>query len=157
METVTLVSEDKQEFTVETEVARQCETFKTIIEESRNTSSRETGETRIPCMDVSAPVLRKVIEFCKHQYENPTVEERKGNSLTEWETNFCSLDDETIFGIILAANYLENKVLLDVACKSVANQIKGKSPDQIRQRFNIKNDFSEEEQKQLEKEHTFTE
>ncbi|KAK1908906.1 hypothetical protein P3342_006786 [Pyrenophora teres f. teres] len=48
-------------------------------------------------------------------------------------------DQEMLFEIILAANYLDIKALLDVGCKTVANMIKGKSPDEIRKTFNIGN------------------
>ena len=34
----------------------------------------------------------------------------------------------------------------DVGCKTVANMIKGKTPEQIRQTFNIVNDFTPEEE-----------
>ena len=32
--------------------------------------------------------------------------------------------------------------LLDVTCKTVANMIKGKTPEEIRETFNIKNNFT---------------
>jgi S-phase kinase-associated protein 1 len=40
---------------------------------------------------------------------------------------------------------LDIKGLLDVTCKTVANMIKGKAPEEIRRTFNIKNDFTPQE------------
>ena len=39
--------------------------------------------------------------------------------------------------------------LLDVTCKTVANMIKGKTPEEIRKTFNIKNDFTQAEEEQV--------
>ena len=50
---------------------------------------------------------------------------------------------------VQAANYLDIKGLLDVTCKTVANMIKGKSPEEIRKTFNIKNDFTPAEEEQV--------
>lgn len=36
-----------------------------------------------------------------------------------------------------------------MTCKTVANMIKGKTPEEIRKTFNIKNDFTEEEEAQV--------
>ena len=41
-----------------------------------------------------------------------------------------------------AANYLNIKTLLDLTCKTVADMIKGKTPEEIRAHFNIQNDFT---------------
>uniref|UniRef100_A0A8D0HTU9 S-phase kinase-associated protein 1 n=2 Tax=Sus scrofa TaxID=9823 RepID=A0A8D0HTU9_PIG len=57
----------------------------------------------------------------------------------------------TLFQLVLAANYLDIKGLLDVTCKTVANMIKGKTPEEIRKTFNIKNDFTEEAAAQVTK------
>lgn len=56
-----------------------------------------------------------------------------------------------------AANYLDIKGLLDVTCKTVANMIKGKTPEEIRKTFNIKNDFTPIEEEQVRKENEWCE
>lgn len=60
-----------------------------------------------------------------------------------------SFDDHFLSSSFQAANYLDIKGLLDVTCKTVANMIKGKTPEEIRKTFNIKNDFTEEEEAQV--------
>ncbi|EHA98526.1 S-phase kinase-associated protein 1 [Heterocephalus glaber] len=57
----------------------------------------------------------------------------------------------------IATNYLEVKGLLDVTCKTVANMIKGKTSEEICKIFNIKNDFTEEEEAQVRKENQWCE
>lgn len=46
-----------------------------------------------------------------------------------------------------AAEYLQIKSLLDLTCQTIADDmIKGKTPQEIRTTFTIKNDFIEEEE-----------
>jgi S-phase kinase-associated protein 1 len=47
---------------------------------------------------------------------------------------------------VQAANYLNINNLLDLACQAVADMITGKTPEEIRKIFNIKNDFTPEEE-----------
>ncbi len=54
-----------------------------------------------------------------------------------------------MFEIVMAANYLEVKGLLDKACKAVANLIIGKTPEEIRETFNVKDDFTPAEKEQI--------
>ena len=70
---------------------------------------------------------------------------------------FSQVDDETLFNLILAANYLDIKPLLDLTCKTVADEIKGKTPEEIRIRFNIKNDFTPEEEEEVKRENAWCE
>lgn len=50
---------------------------------------------------------------------------------------FLPTDNGQLFELILAANYLNIKSLLDITCQAVAEQIRGKTPQQIRENFGI--------------------
>ena len=113
---------------------------------------------------VNEAVLRKVIEWCEHhKNDKPTTDaddtdtRRKSTEIEEWDQKFMQVDQEMLFEIILAANYLDIKALLDVGCKTVANMIKGKSPEEIRKTFNIQNDFTPEEEEQIRRENEWAE
>ncbi len=70
----------------------------------------------------------------------------------EWDAKFVDIEQEMLFELILAANYLDIKSLLDLTCAKVASMIKNKSPEDIRRTFNIKNDFTPEEEAQVREE-----
>ncbi|KAG0045555.1 hypothetical protein BGZ83_009249 [Gryganskiella cystojenkinii] len=156
--TITLTSLDNQEFKVDKEVAERSILIKNMIE--------DVGESDapIPLPNVSSAVLAKVIEYCEHHRNDPvqvqdeTDDPRKrSNDIEEWDMKFMQVEQEMLFEIILAANYLDIKPLLDVGCKTVANIIKGKTPEEIRKAFNIVNDFTPEEEAQIKKENEWAE
>ena len=81
----------------------------------------------------------------------------KTTDIDEWDQTFMKVDQEMLFKIMLAANYLDIEALLDVGCKTVANMIKGKSTEDIRKIFNIINDFTAEEEEQIRRENEWAE
>lgn len=54
-----------------------------------------------------------------------------------------------------AANYLNIKGLLDIVCAVIAEEIQGKTPEQIRKHFNIKETFTPEEEDEIRRENTY--
>lgn len=127
-------------------------------------SEEEGPSEAVPIPNVNEAVLKKVIEWCDHHRNDPIqanedeVDSRKKpTEIDEWDQKFMQVDQEMLFEIILAANYLDIKALLDVGCKTVANMIKGKSPEEIRKTFNIQNDFTPEEEDQIRRENEWAE
>lgn len=115
---------------------------------------------------MTGPILQKVIEWCTHHRSDaaPPAEEdataarpRGSEDISEWDEDFVKVDQATLFEMILAANYLDIKPLLDLTCKTVANMIKGKTPEEIRKTFNIINDFTPEEEEQVRRENEWCE
>merc|ERR1712232_450084 len=155
-EEVTLMSSDEQNFQVDVKVAQMSETIKNLIEDAGTDSP-------IPLPNVTGKILDKVVEYCKYHTEHPTAvsDEKKDDKRTDdiipWDAEFSKVDQATLFELILAANYLDIKQLLDLTCKTVANMIKGKTPEEIRKTFNIKNDFTPEEEEQVRKENEWCE
>eukprot|EP00884_Botryococcus_braunii_P004159 jgi/Botrbrau1/13744/Bobra.0056s0001.1 len=69
--------------------------------------------------------------------------------LKEFDAEFVNVDQSTLFELILAANYMDCKDILDLTCLTVANMMKGKSAEEVRKRFHIKNDYSPEEEDEV--------
>ena len=90
----------------------------------------DTADTPIPLPNVSGKILEKVIEFCTHHLNDSPPnsdagDDKRTDNISPWDTDFCKIDQTTLFELILAANYLDIKPLLDLTCKTVANMIKG--------------------------------
>jgi S-phase kinase-associated protein 1 len=92
-----------------------------------------------------------VIEYCKYHVKAKKENESEA-SVKAFNGEFVKVDQATLFEMILAANYLNMKGLLDLTCMTVANMMKGKTPEEIRKTFNIKNDFTPEEEEEVRKE-----
>ncbi|KAK7970303.1 hypothetical protein PG996_001265 [Apiospora saccharicola] len=158
--TIRLQSNDNHVMDVDKAVAERSLLIKNMLEDLGDAAVSET----IPIPNVTEPVLRKVIEWCEHHRGDPpaTNEEesdtrKRTTEIEEWDQKFMQVDQEMLFEIILASNYLDIKPLLDVGCKTVANMIKGKSPEEIRKTFNITNDFTPEEEEQIRRENEWAE
>jgi len=157
---IKLQSNDQHLIEVDQQVAERSLLIKNMLEDLGDAA---VGQT-IPIPNVTEPVLRKVIEWCEHHRNDPpsTGEDdndnrKKTTEIEEWDQKYMQVDQEMLFEIILASNYLDIKPLLDVGCKTVANMIKGKSPEEIRKTFNITNDFTPEEEEQIRRENEWAE
>lgn len=75
--------------------------------------------------------------------------------MKEFDAEFMKVDHRFIFDIVLAANFLNINSLLDLTCQTVADKIKGKMPEDIREMFNITNDFTPQEEADLCKENAW--
>ncbi|KAH9431492.1 E3 ubiquitin ligase complex SCF subunit scon-3 [Pyricularia oryzae] len=142
LQKVTLHSNDDKFIEVDRAVACSSRVIKDLID---NLGEEMATATPIPIHNVSQAVLKKVLEWCEHHQNDPaqTSDEDsksfvKTTCMDEWDEKFMlQFDQEMLFEIILASNYLEIKALLEVGCKTVANMIKGKSPGEIRKTFKI--------------------
>lgn len=111
------------------QVVNTCLTFKDMV------AAIDADDVSLPLPDISTPTLNLVIEYCAHYPSPPTA-------VTEWDKKFIANlnDSDTVFQLILAAEYLNVKPLLDAACLHIATLIRGKSPDTIRDMFGLADD-----------------
>merc|ERR1719440_2216534 len=80
------------------------------------------------------------------EIEKPLKSAIMAEVVDSWDANFVEVKQELLFELILAANYMDIKPLLDLTCAKVASMIKGRTPDEIRKIFNISSDFTPEEE-----------
>ena len=163
---VNLVSQEGDKFEVKKGAAAMSELVKTmLIDGDDEDEDEDENEQDIPLPNVKSAVLAKVIEFCNYhvtngpmkEIEKPLKSANMAEVVGEWDANFVGIDQEMLFELILAANYMDIKSLLDLSCAKVASMIKGKTPEEIRNTFNIVNDFTPEEEAQVREENKWCE
>jgi len=158
---VNLVSADGETFEVTIKSAEMSELVKPMVAEDED----EETEQEIPLPNVKSTVLAKVVEFCNYhvtngpmkEIEKPLKSANMAEVVGEWDANFVDIEQEMLFELILAANYMDIESLLDLTCAKVASVIKGKTPEEIRNTFNIVNDFTPEEEAQIREENKWCE
>ncbi|XP_053202352.1 S-phase kinase-associated protein 1-like [Panonychus citri] len=162
MPTIRLISSDGEVFPVDVEIAQVSVTIKTMLEDL-GLDEEEGDDDMVPLHNVNSTILKKIITWATHHHkdlpppENDDCRDKRTDDISTWDADFLKVDQGTLFELILAANYLDIKGLLDVSCKTVANMIKGKTPEEIRKTFNIVNDFTPAEEEQIRKENDWCE
>ncbi|KAK4336686.1 hypothetical protein RND71_044112 [Anisodus tanguticus] len=152
---IKLKTSDGKIFEIDINLAKRFGTLKTLIEDS------ELDDNNPVCLNnISGNVMEKIIEYSLHHFNDPPIPE--DISIRErrksFDRNFItSIDTDLIFELIVAANFLDERSLFDLACKSIANIIKYKTVDEIRSYFNIKNDFTHAEEELLKQENSWAE
>ena len=149
-EKVKLQTMDGEVVEVDKEIACKSTLVRGYVEDNPDT------DDVIPIPAVKKSILDKIIEYSTYINENqpPEIEKPlRSNNLadvvSEWYANFVNLEQEVLFELIMAANFMDIKSLLELSCAKVASLIKGKTVPEIRSFFNIENDFTPEEEAQI--------
>tara|TARA_B100000902_G_scaffold394221_1_gene450092 strand:+ start:677 stop:1291 length:615 start_codon:yes stop_codon:yes gene_type:complete len=130
--------------------ARMCGTIANMLDDIDDES-----DVPIPIPNVKGEIFEKVIAFCK-KYEDMkliTTEEEdlemRVKPLEGWDKDYVNVPLAVLFEMILAANFLDLKHMLNLTCKSVAEMIKGKTPTEIKKVFGIEGDFTDVEREHV--------
>ncbi|ESQ30633.1 hypothetical protein EUTSA_v10011957mg [Eutrema salsugineum] len=138
---IVLKSLDNEAFEVEKAVALQSQTIWVMCED-------KCVGNEIPLENVTGQILAKVIDYCKKHAVVDGDGDESSEELKNWDTEFTkNMDQSTLFNMILAANYLNIKSLLNLTCQAVAD--KTKTIDEFHTFLNIENNFTPEEEAQI--------
>lgn len=148
---LTLTSSDGIKVTIDEKSASRSTVIKGLLQDFQE-------DREIPMPEVRGDVLKKVVEYLIHYRDSEPREIPKPlpsanlvEVTDEWDVTFINaIDLDTTFDVINAANYMDIKPLLDLACAKVASVMKGKTAEEIRNMFNIECDLTEEELKEYE-------
>ena len=152
-----LISDDGATFDVSENALVKLNTLKIMKESEVDT------ENGIPVNGIDNCTLKNILRYIDIDLNNSEPEEKKEDNILKYvfcsseEDFFNELSQENLFKIIQGANFLDYPRLLNASCQVVADMIKGKTPQEIRKTFNIKNDFTPEEEEQIRKENEWLE
>ncbi|KAJ1279658.1 hypothetical protein BS78_04G171000 [Paspalum vaginatum] len=161
---VQLRSSDGQTFEVsEKAIGAASATIKCMIDEEGCSAAV------FPLPNVAAATLSRVLEYVNKHFDfDPAVTTppddddgcssygpKDDDPLARFDADFLSVDNDTLIDLVEAANYLDIKKLLDLTCEAVADQMRGRTVDEIRKTFGIVNDYTKEEEEEVRRENSW--
>eukprot|EP00992_Anisonema_acinus_P000861 TRINITY_DN10309_c0_g1_i1.p1 TRINITY_DN10309_c0_g1~~TRINITY_DN10309_c0_g1_i1.p1 ORF type:complete len:183 (-),score=34.70 TRINITY_DN10309_c0_g1_i1:70-618(-) len=132
---------------------------------------QEEGEATVIPIPVNGRTMKYVVQYIEHHWNQkaaPIEKPLRGkihDVISEWDKKFLFTDlvkngdekeHELLTDCTMAADFLQIPDLLDLTCACFASMIKGKSPGQIHDLFNI-NDFTPEEEERIRQENRWCE
>ncbi|GAV73498.1 Skp1 domain-containing protein/Skp1_POZ domain-containing protein, partial [Cephalotus follicularis] len=146
---ITLTTADDAVFHVSETVAMEMKIVKSFLED--NSEATES----IPLPNVLSGPFSRIIEYVTHhlEFRDKSAKKEEIRSFDEGFLKGVSNDD--LKELVVAANYLEIKELLDMLNQTVADRIKNKSVEYVRKFFGIESDFTEEEEAKIREEHAW--
>ena len=149
-----LKSEDGQVFEVEESCLLKSKYFKDLINDYYPDPDQEINISQIDGKNLS-----KIIEYLKH-YENekpkeipkPLTSSDLKPILSSWDYNFInSMSLEECIDLANAATFLYINGLINLSTAKLASEMMNGPIEQVREKFGIKSDMTEDEMKKFEK------
>jgi len=99
----------------------------------------------IPILRVSSQVLDMIVGFMIHYDIDPMVTIKKplvsnnlGDVVQHWYAVFIGrIDEDVLYSLVNAANYMHIQPLLELACAGVAISINGKTTAEVNDAFHL--------------------
>ena len=124
---ILLVAADGSEFVVDADAAHASAVLSSMFGDVDC-----DDRARVP-LDVQGRSLERIVRYMKTRDAAAVIPTEK----------------DELLELVVAANYLNIEPLLDAACGAVAERIKDKSPEEIREAFGLENTFSPEEEAEI--------
>ena len=145
---ITLVSSDGVKVEISVKAVRRSNLVKGILEDYPE-------DAEVPLNNVNSNILNKIkvyLEYYENQeppkIERPLPAEFK-ECCSQWDLEFLGDNIDLIFDLILGANYMDIKPLLELASAKVASVIRNKSAEDIKKVFGITKDLTPQQEAQV--------
>lgn len=154
--TMKLQSSEGHVFEVDLQTAMVSGTLRTMMEDIGKLNADD--DEVVPLVNVNTATLKKVLQWSTYHKndwfllaeDDPAIGARQ--PLSSWDSEFFNVDQATLFEIIMAADYLDIKGLMNSACRTVANMIRAKTTEEMRKRLCMRNNFTPSEEEMVKRE-----
>lgn len=110
-------------------------------------------DAKIPVPNVRHGTLTRLCKYVRYHIDDPTPteeqeQEDRSKEIVGWDAEYLRTEFPTLFDLfhgILAANFLDNKPVLNLLCKQAALLIRGKTDEEICALFGVENNFTDAE------------
>ncbi|KAE8781628.1 SKP1-like protein 4 [Hordeum vulgare] len=153
MKMVRLRSSDGEEFEVAAEtIGAASKMIKGLLDEEV-----DVAVDVIPLPNVKGPILSRILDYVNRHFSGPDTSyiPMADDSLKRFDDSFVQVDQDLLFDLLHAANYLALQSLLDLTSKTVADQMRDKTLEEIRKKFNIVNDYTKDEEQEVRRENSW--
>lgn len=140
-ENIKLISNDGMEFIITKKEANLLEFVKIMIDVD------DSEEITCNLPNIDGKCLNKVIQYCNHYINEPMTKLEKplkyknlSKLIQDFYTTYIDISDSELYTLMLAADYLNCKDLLDLCMASLASRMVGLTGKELRDRFNDPND-----------------
>lgn len=128
---IKLQSSDRKVFEVDRELVQDVELIESILE---HFDEDEVGDKPIALKEVDSTCLDKILQWLSYMKNSMRFTQADVN---QFKTKFVDDNQNIIYGLINAANFLGIKDLMTALCRNVATKFEGKAASEIRQEFDI--------------------
>tara|TARA_Y100000816_G_C25985485_1_gene514711 strand:+ start:10 stop:471 length:462 start_codon:yes stop_codon:yes gene_type:complete len=116
------------------------------IYDTENNAYELEEDYEIP-LDIQYNTLKKILEFSNYELNNKNTHI---HDKSVFYNQYFICDDDLLFNIMNSADYLEYEYLLDKACDKLSDDIlKCNSVDEVKKKFKITREFTEEEENNI--------
>ncbi|KAK6797577.1 hypothetical protein RDI58_005279 [Solanum bulbocastanum] len=139
---ITFKTSAVEEFKLTKVVAMRSEVIKNMVQNVDCTSNV------LPLSNVDGKTMTKMVQYWKKYSEEGVTKDR----LKSFDHNFLKMSQSELVGVLLTANFFDDKQLKEVVIQEFADRIKGKPIEEIREVFGIVNDYTPEEEEEIRRE-----
>lgn len=149
---IELITTNDKVFKLDLQDIKYMNTLKLCLEDCLDENYIQ--QCKIPIL-ITEKIFNFVVDFINliKKYEpdrDPMIKNKYKIILSEWQISFIqSMNEDELFQVINAANYLEFNYLLDITLQHVANELSKKSIDEIENMFELVDPLTDDEEKQL--------